>query len=100
MLKGYHGKIGGHCVLMFNGFLTVFINWILLVIVLIYFTPAIFPAVNPSYAVESQSNYELYYGVVVLHLIATSVLGASMVIRSLICPYTKSEEDLLKPHQN
>ena len=45
-LKSYMGTIGGHCVLMFNGFLTVFINWILLIVVLIYFTPAIFPAAN------------------------------------------------------
>ena len=29
---------------MLNAFMTVFINWILLIIVLIYFTPAIFPA--------------------------------------------------------
>ncbi len=42
-LKSYTGAIGGHFVLMFNGFLTVLINWILLVVVLIYFTPAIFP---------------------------------------------------------
>ena len=42
-LKGYSGRIGGHFILMFNGWLTVIINWILLVIVLIYFTPAIFP---------------------------------------------------------
>jgi hypothetical protein len=43
-LKSYKSGLGGHFVLMFNGFMTVFINWILLIIVLIYFTPAIFPA--------------------------------------------------------
>ncbi len=81
---------------MFNGILTVFINWILLIVVLIYFTPAIFPAVDPTLAVESQSHYVFYYFVVVLHLVATSLLGASMLLRSIICPYTMAEKILLQ----
>ena len=95
-LKSYKGRVGGHYILMFNGLLTVFINWILLIVVLIYFTPAIFPEVDPSLAVESQSDYVFYYSVVVLHLVATSVLGASMLLRSLICPYTYAEKALLR----
>jgi hypothetical protein len=94
-LKSYKGRVGGHFILMLNGFLTVFINWILLVVVLIYFTPAIFPAVDPTLAVESQSDYVFYYFVVILHLVATSVLGASILLRSLICPYTMTEKALL-----
>jgi len=42
-MKGYKGKVGGHMILMFNGFITTFVNWVLLVIVLVFFTPAIFP---------------------------------------------------------
>jgi len=45
-MKNYKGTYGGHIVLMFNGFITTVVNWVLLVIVLKYFTPAIFPAVN------------------------------------------------------
>lgn len=45
-MKNYNGTYGGHLVLMFNGFITTVVNWLLLVIVLKYFTPAIFPAVN------------------------------------------------------
>ena len=71
---------------MFNGFVTTVINWILLVVVLIYFTPAIFPSIDMTLAVHSQGAYEFYYSVVVLHLVVTSALITSMLIRSIWCP--------------
>ena len=52
-LKGYKGKVGGHLILMFNGFITTVVNWVLLVIVLRYFTPAIFPHVDATLAEAS-----------------------------------------------
>lgn len=48
--KSYKGRVGGHFILMFNGFLTTLINWVLLVVVMIEFTPAIFPSVNDQLA--------------------------------------------------
>ncbi len=41
-LRGYRGRIGGHFVLMLNGYLTLVVNWALLVIVLVPFTPAVY----------------------------------------------------------
>jgi len=90
-LKAYKGRIGGHTVLMLNGFLTVLINWILLIIVLTFFTPAIFPSVDPSLAVESQSAYVFYYSIVFLHFFCTTIILISMLIRSILCPNTKDE---------
>jgi hypothetical protein len=41
-LKGYSGRTGGQFILMLNGFITVFVNWVLLIIVLVMFTPVVF----------------------------------------------------------
>ena len=41
-LKGYSGRLGGHNILMLNGWLTLVVNLVLLVIVLFYFTPVVF----------------------------------------------------------
>ena len=84
-LKSYNSRIGGHFILMLNGFITIVINWVLLVVVLIYFTPAVIPyAWNGT---QPQSAYEFYYSVVVMHLVATSVMGTNMIMRSLFCPH-------------
>lgn len=88
-LKGYKGKVGGHFILMLNGLLTTVINVVLLVVVLTYFTPAIFPSVDASLAEHDQAMYVFLYALVVLHLVATTWLTTSMVLRSLLCPYDK-----------
>jgi len=77
--------VGGHAILMFNGWLVTVINWILLVIVLIEFTPAVF---TPNGV--AGVNYVLCYLLVVIHFIATSWLSVSMVIRSFYCPQKMS----------
>ena len=90
-LKAYKGRIGGHTVLMLNGFLTTFINWGLLILVLTYFTPAIFPSIDPTLAKHSQTAYDFFYSIVCLHLIVTSALSVSMLWRSIYKPYTTEE---------
>ena len=87
--KSYKGRIGGHTLLMFNGWLTTVINWILLIVVLSDFTPAVFPRQGEV----AGSSYVFYYGVVVVHLVATTWLSISMVLRSCMCPNRQKKED-------
>ena len=84
-LKGYSGRTGGQFILMLNGFITVFVNWVLLIIVLVMLTPVVFmgqstPALNV-----------FYYFVIVTHFAMTTALGTSMLLRSVMCPYLDPE---------
>jgi len=67
------------------GFITVFVNWILLIIVLVMFTPVVF--IGPA----TLSLNVFYYFVIVTHFVATSILGLSMLLRSAMCPYPDPE---------
>jgi len=80
-LKGYSGRAGGQFILMLMGFITVFVNWILLIIVLLMFTPVVF--IGPA----TLGLNVFYYFVIVTHFVATSALGLSMILRSVMCPY-------------
>ena len=83
-LKGYTGRYGGHFVLMVNGFLTLVVNWILLVIVLVPFTPAVY-----FYEMDQEILFFLVlcYLTVLCHFVVVTVMVYSMLIRSLVCPY-------------
>ena len=74
---------------MFNGWLTTVINWVLLIVVLSDFTPAVFPRQGEI----AGTDYVFYYGVIILHLVATTWLAISMVLRSCMCPNRQKKED-------
>ena len=87
-LKGYSGRVGGQFILMLNGLITVFVNWVLLVIVMVMFTPVVF--IGPA----TLDLNVFYYFVIVTHFAATTVLGLSMLFRSMMCPYADLEHHL------
>ena len=70
---------------MICGFITVVVNWVLLVIVLNQFTPVVFVGTS------TVPINVVYYSVIVLHFVATSALGLSMILRSILCPKTNTE---------
>ena len=81
-LKQYKSSIGGHFVLMVNGFIVTVVNWILLIEVLICFYPYVF---NPSGAIKT--GFVVCYLIIALHFAACTWLGCSMLVRSIWFPY-------------
>ena len=94
-LKSYTSTIGGHYLLMLCGFTTLCVNEILFATVFWYFTPAVFPQVDPALAQTTQGTYVFYYCVVWVHCIACTVLALSMLVKSCRQPFqdvTSGEE--------